>query len=591
MSAVSGAEARLLKAAFGSALGGAINRQDPRVIGPLAPLMRCLKLPSPWRAVHVAGRGAASATELVQRTFPRGATFGDAGVTDAELWLGNATCRELVGAYVNPEQVPTQSAVRPCVVFTTAPSVNAAVNWDVAHQWSLLTIDPTFTQDFETAWHVLEALVDPRTISSVRDIDPSLHDEVLAVARQAEEDADLDMKHALRSALRPSNESPDCAATPGKPAEDTRHFRHGRNGAGGAESCRRTQEPQESDTAGRAADSGAQLVTLIQVATTSLGTSDHDPSDGSPEGPLFGEVQESLAIYLTQIRKIPLLRADQEVELEKQIEAGLYAQHVLEQRRHAMAQETVDLYQEMIDIGMSAKANMIVSNLRLVVQIARRYVGRGLPLLDLIQEGNLGLIRAVEKFDFTKGYKFSTYATWWIKQSITRAMADHSRTIRIPVHVVEEMNTLKAACRTLSTGLSTYPTTEQLAVATGMSAQRIRELLSYDLVPLWLEASVGGPGDPRLADVLEDVDEMGPCEYLCVSLRKEAVTYALSFLTAREADVISMRFGLYDGKERTLDEIGRLYGLTRERIRQVQKAALGKLSLSYSKRILEDHLP
>ncbi|WP_173076324.1 RNA polymerase sigma factor SigB [Phytohabitans rumicis] len=281
--------------------------------------------------------------------------------------------------------------------------------------------------------------------------------------------------------------------------------------------------------------------------------------------------------YLNGIGRTKLLTAVQEVELAKKIEAGLFAEEKLADGDALAPQLRGDLAIVALE-GRAAKDHLLEANLRLVVSIAKRYTGRGMAFLDLIQEGNLGLIRAVEKFDYTKGYKFSTYATWWIRQAITRAMADQARTIRIPVHMVEQVNRMVRARRDLSTTLGREPTIAEVAVAMGVQEFQVIELISYDREPVSLDQAVGEDGESALGDFVAGVDpRQEPADNVAQGELRSEVEIVLSTLSQREQAVIRLRFGLDDGRQRTLDEVGREFGLSRERIRQIEKVTLLKL--------------
>ncbi len=281
--------------------------------------------------------------------------------------------------------------------------------------------------------------------------------------------------------------------------------------------------------------------------------------------------------YLNGIGRTKLLTAADEVELAKRIEAGLFAEEVLTHPTRVLAaQYRADLAELAAD-GHAAKNHLLEANLRLVVSIAKRYTGRGMLLLDLIQEGNLGLIRAVEKFDYAKGFKFSTYATWWIRQAITRAMADQSRTIRLPVHLVEQINRLVRVRRELSVSLGREPTAAEIGDELGIEAFRVVELLGYDREPVSLDQTVGVDGESQLGDFIADSQLGSTGDNVSYALLKAEVAKVLDTLSEREREVIRLRFGLDDGRQRTLDEIGREFGLSRERIRQIEKGTMLKL--------------
>ncbi|MEV4622811.1 RNA polymerase sigma factor SigB [Asanoa sp. NPDC049573] len=281
--------------------------------------------------------------------------------------------------------------------------------------------------------------------------------------------------------------------------------------------------------------------------------------------------------YLNGIGRTKLLTAVEEVDLARRIEAGLFAEEKLVAAAGLPVEMRADL--EIVALeGRAAKDRLLEANLRLVVSIAKRYTGRGMAFLDLIQEGNLGLIRAVEKFDYAKGYKFSTYATWWIRQAITRAMADQSRTIRIPVHMVEQVNKMVRARRDLAVSLGREPTVPEVAVALGMQEFQVIELISYDREPVSLDQAVGEDGESALGDFVVGVDaRQEPADEVSQGMLRNEVEIVLSTLSSREQAVIRLRFGLDDGRQRTLDEVGREFGLSRERIRQIEKVTLLKL--------------
>jgi len=302
---------------------------------------------------------------------------------------------------------------------------------------------------------------------------------------------------------------------------------------------------------------------------------------------------DSVRAYLKQIGKVPLLNAEQEVELAKRIEAGLYASERLraaeEGEEKLATQMTRDLSWISRD-GERAKNHLLEANLRLVVSLAKRYTGRGMAFLDLIQEGNLGLIRAVEKFDYTKGYKFSTYATWWIRQAITRAMADQARTIRIPVHMVEVINKLGRIQRELLQDLGREPTPEELAKEMDITPEKVLEIQQYAREPISLDQTIGDEGDSQLGDFIEDSEAVVAVDAVSFSLLQDQLQQVLQTLSEREAGVVRLRFGLTDGQPRTLDEIGQVYGVTRERIRQIESKTMSKLRHPSRSQVLRDYL-
>jgi RNA polymerase primary sigma factor len=304
-----------------------------------------------------------------------------------------------------------------------------------------------------------------------------------------------------------------------------------------------------------------------------------------------GATADPVKDYLKQIGKVPLLNAEQEVELAKRIEAGLFAEEKLAETSASKltSDQRIDL-EWIAEDGRRAKNHLLEANLRLVVSLAKRYTGRGMLFLDLIQEGNLGLIRAVEKFDYTKGYKFSTYATWWIRQAITRAMADQARTIRIPVHMVEVINKLARVQRQMLQDLGREPTPEELAVELDMTPEKVVEVQKYGREPISLHTPLGEDGDSEFGDLIEDSEAIQPGEAVSFTLLQEQLHSVLDTLSEREAGVVSMRFGLTDGQPKTLDEIGKVYGVTRERIRQIESKTMSKLRHPSRSQVLRDYL-
>ena len=302
-----------------------------------------------------------------------------------------------------------------------------------------------------------------------------------------------------------------------------------------------------------------------------------------------GATADPVKDYLKQIGKVSLLTAAEEVELAKRIEAGLFSEEKLAKGGRIGAKLTEELEWIVLD-GRRAKNHLLEANLRLVVSLAKRYTGRGMLFLDLIQEGNLGLIRAVEKFDYTKGYKFSTYATWWIRQAITRAMADQARTIRIPVHMVEVINKLARVQRQMLQDLGREPTPEELALELDMTPEKVVEVQKYGREPISLHTPLGEDGDSEFGDLIEDSEAIVPADAVSFTLLQEQLHAVLDTLSERESGVVSMRFGLTDGQPKTLDEIGKVYGVTRERIRQIESKTMSKLRHPSRSQVLRDYL-
>ena len=302
-----------------------------------------------------------------------------------------------------------------------------------------------------------------------------------------------------------------------------------------------------------------------------------------------GATADPVKDYLKLIGRVPLLNAEMEVELSLQVEAGLFAEEKIAHDKK-IDKKLKREYEQLIIQGRRAKNHLLEANLRLVVSLAKRYTGRGMLFLDLIQEGNLGLIRAVEKFDYTKGYKFSTYATWWIRQAITRAMADQARTIRIPVHMVEVINKLARVQRQMLQDLGREPTPEELAKELDMTPEKVVEVQKYGREPISLHTPLGEEGDSEFGDLIEDSEAIVPADAVSFTLLQEQLHSVLDTLSEREAGVVAMRFGLTDGQPKTLDEIGKVYGVTRERIRQIESKTMSKLRHPSRSQVLRDYL-
>ena len=320
----------------------------------------------------------------------------------------------------------------------------------------------------------------------------------------------------------------------------------------------------------------AEATVTAQAEATTLAAGailDQSETDLDDQTSVMGD---SVHTYLKSIGRTSLLTAEQEVDLAKRIEAGLFAEHKLETESKLSEEFRRDL-EDVAEDGRRAKAHMLEANLRLVVSVAKKYSDRGLSLLDVVQEGNLGLIRAVEKFDYSKGYKFSTYAMWWIRQAIQRGFADSARTIRLPVHVLEMLSKLSRVERDMHQRLGREPTPEELAVELDRTPDQIEELLRTSRQPISLDSTIGEDGETSIGDLIEDVDAPEASELVDRQLLADQLRHALDALTPREATIMAMRFGLYDGNPHTLDEIGRALGLTRERIRQLEKQSLSKL--------------
>ena len=329
---------------------------------------------------------------------------------------------------------------------------------------------------------------------------------------------------------------------------------------------------------------------VVAADSDNLVISDVDDTDEPVQQVITaGATDDPVKDYLKQIGKVPLLNAEEEVDLAKRIEAGLFAEELLATRGPFKDRRQGD-YEWIAEDGQRAKNHLLEANLRLVVSLAKRYTGRGMLFLDLIQEGNLGLIRAVEKFDYTKGYKFSTYATWWIRQAITRAMADQARTIRIPVHMVEVINKLARVQRQMLQDLGREPTPEELARELDMTPEKVVEVQKYGREPISLHTPLGEEGDSEFGDLIEDSEAIVPADAVSFTLLQEQLDSVLDTLSDRESGVVKMRFGLTDGQPKTLDEIGKVYGVTRERIRQIESKTMSKLRHPSRSQVLRDYL-
>jgi RNA polymerase primary sigma factor len=331
--------------------------------------------------------------------------------------------------------------------------------------------------------------------------------------------------------------------------------------------------PDDRPDTGRAAETAA---TAVSDAVEAMEFSQIAEPGSRARTEVQGPTSDLFRQYLREIGRIPLLTAVDEVELARRVEAGLFAEERLTGAADLDSQLASDL-DRLVVLGRMAKRRLIEANLRLVVSVAKRYVGRGLTMLDLVQEGNLGLIRAVEKFDYTRGYKFSTYATWWIRQAMSRALADQARTIRVPVHVVELINRVVRVQRRMLQERGYEPTPEEVAAQLGLSAERVSEVLRLAQEPVSLHAPVGEEDDVALGDLIEDGDAASPVESAAFLLLREHLDAVLSTLGERERKVVQLRYGLADGRPRTLEEIGRIFGVTRERIRQIESKTLNKL--------------
>jgi RNA polymerase primary sigma factor len=411
----------------------------------------------------------------------------------------------------------------------------------------------------------------------------------LAAATDLDVDVDLDELSALEADEAIGDESIgelDLGMTELAESDDTEE----------SEDADEAEEP-DSAAAGTQEVAGSAVVGLVvkpggteDVEDEAFVYGDDDEDLPAAQVAVAGATSDPVKDYLKQIGKVPLLNAEQEVELAKRIEAGLFAEEKLADGVRALPPDVRGDLEWIAEDGRRAKNHLLEANLRLVVSLAKRYTGRGMLFLDLIQEGNLGLIRAVEKFDYTKGYKFSTYATWWIRQAITRAMADQARTIRIPVHMVEVINKLARVQRQMLQDLGREPTPEELAAELDMTPEKVIEVQKYGREPISLHTPLGEDGDSEFGDLIEDSEAIQPGEAVSFTLLQEQLHSVLDTLSEREAGVVSMRFGLTDGQPKTLDEIGKVYGVTRERIRQIESKTMSKLRHPSRSQVLRDYL-
>ena len=354
------------------------------------------------------------------------------------------------------------------------------------------------------------------------------------------------------------------------------------------------ESPDEADGARTPAPAPAAAAASDEISLLPTGALVFSPSD-EDEAPVYstaitGATADPVKDYLKQIGKVALLNAAEEVELAMRIEAGLFAEEKLSTDAAGMTKELTRELKWVARDGQRAKSHLLGANLRLVVSLAKRYTGRGMQFLDLIQEGNLGLIRAVEKFDYTKGFKFSTYATWWIRQAITRAMADQARTIRIPVHMVEVINKLARVQRQMLQDLGREPTPEELSRELDMTPEKVVEVQKYGREPISLHTPLGEDGDSEFGDLIEDTEAVVPADAVGFTMLQKQLESLLDSLSEREAGVIRMRFGLGDGMPKTLDQIGDTFGVTRERIRQIESKTMAKLRHPSRSQSLRDYL-
>ena len=402
---------------------------------------------------------------------------------------------------------------------------------------------------------------------------------------------------AVKDAAGDSDGTPEPKKRGPKPGAKAAAEAAGKSARGGADSDDEDDVEEDLDDiildGPDAADDGEINAAKEATAATGKGFvySDADDDDAPVQQVMSaGATADPVKDYLKQIGKVALLNAEQEVDLALRIEAGLFAEEKINADDGTMDTKFRRELEFVIHDGKRAKNHLLEANLRLVVSLAKRYTGRGMLFLDLIQEGNLGLIRAVEKFDYTKGFKFSTYATWWIRQAITRAMADQARTIRIPVHMVEVINKLARVQRQMLQDLGREPTPEELALELDMTPEKVVEVQKYGREPISLHTPLGEDGDSEFGDLIEDSEAVVPADAVSFTLLQEQLHSVLDTLSEREAGVVAMRFGLTDGQPKTLDEIGKVYGVTRERIRQIESKTMSKLRHPSRSQVLRDYL-
>ncbi|ALV40141.1 MULTISPECIES: RNA polymerase sigma factor [Pseudarthrobacter] len=426
--------------------------------------------------------------------------------------------------------------------------------------------------------------------------EPAAQDDLSPEAKQAATNA---KRAATRAANKAIKDASGDTGLDGKPEPKKRGPKPGAKAAAEAagKSARGASDDDEDveedlDDINIADDSEINAAKAASAATgKGFVYSDADDDDAPVQQVMSaGATADPVKDYLKQIGKVALLNAEQEVDLALRIEAGLFAEEKINADDGSMDPKFKRELEFVIHDGKRAKNHLLEANLRLVVSLAKRYTGRGMLFLDLIQEGNLGLIRAVEKFDYTKGFKFSTYATWWIRQAITRAMADQARTIRIPVHMVEVINKLARVQRQMLQDLGREPTPEELALELDMTPEKVVEVQKYGREPISLHTPLGEDGDSEFGDLIEDSEAVVPADAVSFTLLQEQLHSVLDTLSEREAGVVAMRFGLTDGQPKTLDEIGKVYGVTRERIRQIESKTMSKLRHPSRSQVLRDYL-
>ena len=538
---------------------------------------------SPTEGVYVAATKARPATEEpVKRTAAKSHATAGAKGSSAKSANGSTTTRR-------PSKTAAKAAPKAATRATKASAKSAKAGTDTAPKARTATKSTAAKAEpargrakkatsSNGAPKDVDVVVDELDAEEIDELDgePDIEGDPAEEIDLETEDLELDVLEAESS----DGDDTDADDTEADEANAGESAEAGPKKAAGAESADEEEivEPSEKDKA-----SGDFVW-------------DEDESEALRQARKDAELTasaDSVRAYLKQIGKVALLNAEEEVELAKRIEAGLYATQLMielsDRGEKLPAAQRRDMSWICRD-GDRAKNHLLEANLRLVVSLAKRYTGRGMAFLDLIQEGNLGLIRAVEKFDYTKGYKFSTYATWWIRQAITRAMADQARTIRIPVHMVEVINKLGRIQRELLQDLGREPTPEELAKEMDITPEKVLEIQQYAREPISLDQTIGDEGDSQLGDFIEDSEAVVAVDAVSFTLLQDQLQSVLETLSEREAGVVRLRFGLTDGQPRTLDEIGQVYGVTRERIRQIESKTMSKLRHPSRSQVLRDYL-
>ena len=539
---------------------------------------------SPTERVYVAATKARPATEEpVKRTAAKSHATAGAKGASAKSANGSTTTRR-------PSKTAAKAAPKPATRATKAPAKSAKAGTDTAPKAR------TATKSAAAKAEPARGRAKKATSSNGAPKDADVAVDELDTAEDIDElDGEPDIEAEPGEEIDLENEDLELEDLEDEPSDG--HDTEVDDTDVDETDAQETAEPSPKKAAG--ADS-ADEEEIVEPSEKDKASGDfvwdEDESEALRQARKDAELTasaDSVRAYLKQIGKVALLNAEEEVELAKRIEAGLYATQLMlelsDRGEKLPAAQRRDMSWICRD-GDRAKNHLLEANLRLVVSLAKRYTGRGMAFLDLIQEGNLGLIRAVEKFDYTKGYKFSTYATWWIRQAITRAMADQARTIRIPVHMVEVINKLGRIQRELLQDLGREPTPEELAKEMDITPEKVLEIQQYAREPISLDQTIGDEGDSQLGDFIEDSEAVVAVDAVSFTLLQDQLQSVLETLSEREAGVVRLRFGLTDGQPRTLDEIGQVYGVTRERIRQIESKTMSKLRHPSRSQVLRDYL-